>query len=358
LELKPFVRAKRTPEYLRKPVFCVACYPTGEIVKVHADDPRELLEIVSHAEMVWINCSVKSLRKDAIKVLETLGFYPTLIPALLEDRYSSYEDLETQLGLMFPAIQVKKLTVKALPLIILIRKGLILTIHTERVTRVQKFIHYADTFMRKIPQNAPWNDKQSIILNRIIDENNEANFEGLRAIEEESSEIGERLGNPSVEISKVVPEILRVRKAITTYLSILWATLEVINTLRYGDAEMITDDERLLERFEIRATEVNRSIRLGENLAEALAASLAVMQGVYNTQLQALSNRLALIITWLTILGTAVMVPNTLATIYGMQGVNLPMSHMILTLVASTVGATWLAYWFIKKKGWLPKKIV
>jgi len=41
------------------------------------------------------------------------------------------------------------------------------------------------------------------------------------------------------------------------------------------------------------------------------------MQSIYNNQLQSMNNRFALVTAYLTVLGTAFLVPNTIATIAG-----------------------------------------
>jgi magnesium transporter len=62
------------------------------------------------------------------------------------------------------------------------------------------------------------------------------------------------------------------------------------------------------------------------------------------------------VITWLTILGTAVLVPNTLATIFGFafavdQDV---LVWTMLVLVIATVNATLLAYWWVMRRVNIP----
>jgi len=69
---------------------------------------------------------------------------------------------------------------------------------------------------------------------------------------------------------------------------------------------------------------------------------------------------MAMIMTYLTILGTAVLVPNTLATIFGNSAFAMTPSDRgwyIALLVVSTVIATYLAFWWAKRSGWIPKKM-
>jgi len=150
-----------------------------------------------------------------------------------------------------------------------------------------------------------------------------------------------------------------MKHALMVYLNGLWQTVDVLNTLRYGDPELLTDDERLLERIGALVIEVNYQVQLAEHMGEVLASGLEVMQSIYNNQLQILNNKLALLVGYLTVLGTAVLVPNTIATIFGVPFFTfgpefLPYYLLIITL--STVLSIAIAYWWVKKSGLLPKK--
>jgi magnesium transporter len=66
-----------------------------------------------------------------------------------------------------------------------------------------------------------------------------------------------------------------------------------------------------------------------------------------------------MVITYLTILGTALLVPNTLATIFGNSAFNMDAGDIgwyITLLVVSTTIATTGAFWWVRKVGWMPKK--
>ena len=100
----------------------------------------------------------------------------------------------------------------------------------------------------------------------------------------------------------------------------------MVNSLRYGDADTITDNQKVLNKIGLLADDLNRQISLSEHMSEVLASGLEVLQSLYNNQLQILNNRMSLTMTWLTILGTAVLVPNTLATIFGFA-LNVDLQH-------------------------------
>ncbi|HEV8358823.1 MAG TPA: CorA family divalent cation transporter [Candidatus Thermoplasmatota archaeon] len=340
---------------------CVAITQTGKPTRLTGNSPSSFMECLDTSTLAWVNFQVDDLAKDGELVATLLGFSGSLVGILLKHDTDAYEDLETELGLRLPVIKVENLQVSVLPLLVLVRRGLVLTIHEAgKVTRIARFAKYADTFMRKIPADAAWNDKLTIVLTRLINENNERNFDGLRTIEDEGDKIGESLVDPGTDRRQLGLRIYEMKHALIVYLNALWGSLDVIQSLRYGDAEVISDDETLLARVGILADDVTRHIQLSEHMSEVLASGLEVVQSIYNNQLQILNNRLALLVGWLTLLGTAVLVPNTLGTILANPAYNLTprdAGWYTALIVASTVLSTGAAWWWVRKSGWLPPKV-
>ena len=255
-----------------------------------------------------------------------------------------------------PAVTVQNLEVRVNPLVILMRKGLILTMAGGEVVRLVRFSRYADTFFRKIPKNALWQDALTLALIRILDENNDRNFDHLREIESQADELSKDLMDPKTPRSKLGPAIYGMKHALITYMNVLWATLDVINSLRYGDAEVITDDTKILERITVLSADVTQQLGLSEHMSEVLASGLEVLQTIYNNQLQMLNNRLAWLATWLAIVGTALLVPNTLATIYGTAiGEHLSYDFIFYSLIIGSLLSAVIVFIVLKWKGWMPR---
>lgn len=344
-----------------KQAFCVALPITGgRPLKLTGDNPHDFISFLKDSSVAWLNFPVKDIKKDGEIIGMSLGFSSSLVPTLLSGYLSAYEDRDTEMGLMLPAVAVKKFDVLISPILILIRKDLIVTIHEENVNRLIRLSRYADAFMRKIKPNLILEDKLTIILTRLIDENINRNFDHLRQIEAQGDELSKILMDPMMPRGMIAPEIHNMKHALISYMDTLWATLDVVNSLRHGDAELISDSPKLLARVGILSDDVNRHIALSEHMSDVLASGLEVLQSIYNNQLQILNNRLALVMTWLTILGTAVLVPNTIATVLGNAAFNMgPQDRgwYLVLLVSSTIIATWAAYWWIKKKGLMPIKV-
>jgi magnesium transporter len=355
------IEANQT-EVFQKPWFCVALSSGGTIFKTDAESPADFMDILNESVIAWVDRWTDDFDKDAPFAAAQLGFGEPLITSLTGDSRLTYQDFDTEMGIKLPSIQVRQFEVEPHPLLMLMRRNFVFTVHPRSVDRrFTRIRRYSDIVLKKIPNNVTPGDKLTLLLMRIIDETNQRNFEHLRQIEERGDELNKDLMNSETPRDKLGPEIYDMKHALITYLNALWQTVDVLHDLRYGDAELVTDDQKILYRLSLLAEDVQRQIGLAEHLSEVLASGLEVLQSIYNNQLQALNNRMAMVMTYLTIIGTAVLVPNTLATILGNSAFAMgpkDVGWYWALLVGSTVVATALAYWWVKRRGWLPRKAV
>jgi magnesium transporter len=337
---------------------CVSLPHSGKPVKVVGNSPTEFISTLQDSTLAWLNFTVDDLEKDGSDIAVRLGFSASLISAVMKGYYAAFEDRDTEMAIMVPAVRITGLDLKSFPLILLVRKDLIVTIHSCEVERLILFSRYADSFLRKLPLEMDQSDKLTMMLVRILDENNSYNFEHLREIEEQSDQMSEMLLDPNAPRIEIGKNIYKMKHTLISYLNTLWRTQDVLHSLRYGDAELVSDNAKSLAQIGLLVEDVNRQISLSEHMSEVLASGLEVMQALYNNQLQILNNRMALTMTWLTILGTAVLVPNTLATIFGFVFNDISLELLIWSMSVmsvATVGATYLAYWWVKRWIHLPK---
>ena len=340
--------------------FCVSLLKDGQTFKSGSMDPQDFVHMIDLASVTWIDYWAVDFNKEAPEIASLLGFSNHLIGSLLKCSTSAYEDFDSELGLLLPAVHVQEFDVHTTPLLILMRNNFILTIHTAEIRRFLRVRRYAETFMKKIPTNASPADRVTMLLIRLIDENNSRNFDHLREIEASGDHLHKILSDQTTPRNILGPEIYKMKHALITYLGALWATLDVLNTLRYGDPELLTDDDRLLERVGALSTDVNGQISLAEHLSEVLASGLEVLQSIYNNQLQVLNNKLALLVAYMTIFGTAFLVPNTIATALSNPAFGMTPSDAwwyVILLVVSTIASAFIAYWWVKEKGWFPSKV-
>ena len=121
---------------------------------------------------------------------------------------------------------------------------------------------------------------------------------------------------------------------------------------------MITDDTAILQKVGILSTDLTGQISISEQMSSVLASGLEVLQSIYNNELTILNNRLSLLAVWMAILGTAFIVPNTIATVFGTAiGDHLEWHTMLIILIISTIVSMFFVYWFVKKRNILPPKV-
>jgi magnesium transporter len=324
----------------------------GQVERIIEKPLEEYLQQIPRASVAWVDYTSHDIGKDLEKIMTTMGFNQLPPQKILSSFFSSYEDADTELGIMMPSVIVQNFDIKVRPLIILIKDNIIMTVHDEDIVRLIKFFRYAPTFMKKITADSKA-DKITLMLERIIDENNDRNFEYLREIEKHGEEISRRLIDEDYNKKAIAHEIYNMKHVLITYLDVLWATKDVIENLRYGDADLITDDDKLLGRIGILSDNIDRHIELSEQMSNVLASGLEVMQSIYNNQLQTMNNRFALVTAYLTVLGTAFLVPNTIATIAGsgvLIGGETIANHWwyMPFLIGSTVVATVGSYLWVR----------
>ena len=337
--------------------FCVALRKDGTTIETEGRNVEEFFDLINTSSVSWVDYIIEDIKNDAPKIAKAIGFSDQLINTLLKSGRHGYEDLDREMGLLIPALIVKGFDVHTDPLIILMKENLVVTLHTTEIKRFFRLRRYAKIFMKKIKPQLSRPDKITLILIRIIDEHNSRNFDHLREIEDCSDKISEKLASVDTPREIIGKDIHCMKHALIVYLTGLWETVDVLNTLRYGDPELLTDDPKLLKRVAGLVEEVNNQIGLAEHMSEVLASGMEVMQSIYNNQLQILNNKLAMLVAYLTVIGTAVLVPNTLATALSNPAFQMgpqDSGWYITLLIISTVVSTAIAYWWVKKRGLLP----
>lgn len=340
--------------------FCVSLLKDDTTTEKEVRDVDELLGLIESSSVSWVDYIVEDLGKDAPKVATSIGFSSQLVDTLISGQSESgYQDFDTEMGVLVPVIYSKEFDVTINYLLILLRKNMVVTIHTTAATRFFRLRRYGRIFMRKIKPKLARRDKITMILTRILDENNSRNFDALRGLEKCADSVSEKLSKIDTPREKIGEDIHAMKHALMVYMNGLWQTVDVLNTLRYGDPELLSDNKRLLERIGALVIETNYQIELAEHMSQVLASGLEVMQSIYNNQLQILNNRLALMVAYLTILGTAVLVPNTIATIFGVPFFTFGEGFLLyyaLIIIGSTVLSIAIAWMWVKRSGLLPDK--
>src|SRR5438445_11275637 len=293
--------------------------------------------------LTWIECVVDNLLVEKPKILENLGI--AMDPAILLSGYmSSYEDKGETLGLMIPFVVTSNNKTQTSPLLIFIKKDLIVTNHDDYGGKITRLYNYSNTLLRKLPKEPDsWANRQTLLVARIIDEISETNFLILRLIVDRTEQLELDLaGSRQIERDLSV-ELSNMKTSLLTFLNAVWATYDTVHNLKYGDADMISDDDAILAKFEVILGRLDRQIQMSENVMQMIATGINVIQ----TQV---SNKLALLVVWFTVAGTAVLVPNTLATVFSLFPIHqYTFGWMIATIIASTIVSAFVTYKYTKR---------
>jgi len=315
----------------------------GSPIKKPTVDISELPGMISSGNLTWIECVVDSIIDDAPKILEKTGVTMDAT-TLLSGYVSSYEDRGDTLGLMIPFVVPGNNKTLTAPILIFMKKDLIITIHDDYGGKITRLYNYAPTLLRKLPKEADsWADRQTILLARIIDEISEANYSILRLIVERAEQFEIDLAGSRQVTRDISLELSNMKTSLLTFLNAIWATYDTVHNLKYGDAEMVSDDEIILGRFEVILGRLDRQIQMSENVMQMVATGANVVQ-------TEVTNKVTILIIWWTVAGTAELVPNTIATVFGLYPNHELMFWPIVgTIMGSAALATGVAYFYVRK---------
>jgi magnesium transporter len=356
-------------EVMQKRWFCMGLEASGKTFRQDAESATNFLDIVNKSKVAWVDYVTDDPMKDLSVVAAQMGFTEGFISNLSCCDQLNYQDFDTEMWLSFPSIQIRGTEVKAYPLIILIRKNLVLTIHVRLVDkRFIRLRRYSETILKKIPIDIAPEDRLTILLSRILEANNDSNFRHLRVIEEFGDELNRDLMNQTTDKATLGPKIYMMKHALIIYLNALWESVDVLQAIRYGDAELLTDDQKIVNLFAVMVEQVKSQIGLSEHMSEVLASGIEATQAIYNNQLTIannqltisnnqltiFNNRLAKLVAYLTIIGTALLIPNTIGTIlgnsvwvYGPENLGL---YLLLMVGATLFGSLLMWYWVKKNR--------
>jgi len=355
------------PDLSQKRWFCASLDASGKTFRQEADSPTSFIKVINNSVVSWVDYITDDPEKDLPIVATQMGFTEPFILFLSSGTLLNYQDFDNEMWMRFPSIQIRGTEVKAHALMILINKNTVFTVHMRNVDkRFIRLRRYSEAILRKIPVEAVPRDKLTMLLSRIIDANNDSNFRHLRVIEEFGDDLNKDLMDPKTDKAQLGPKIYEMKHALIIYMDGLWESVDVLHAMRYGDAELLTDDERLLNGVSIMIDQVKSQLGLSEHMSEVLASGIEATQAIYNNQLTIannqltiLNNRFAQLAAYLAIVGTAVLIPNTIATMLGntvwIYGPEDLWWYLIL-MISSTAGGSLLMWYWINRRGLLPKE--
>ncbi len=346
--------------------FCVSLDSEGKTSKMEADSPAKFHEVLSKSVAAWVDYITDDPCKDLPIVAAEMGFSESLVSFLTSGTVLNYQDFDSEMWMQLPSIQIRGTAVTAYSMSLLIKKNLVFTVHLRNVDkRFIRLRRYSEAILRRIPVDVASKDRLTILLSRIIDANNDSNFRHLRVIEEFGDELNRDLMDANTDRTQLGPKIYEMKHALIIYMNALWESVDVLHAIRYGDAELLSDDEKMLNLVSIMVDQVKSQLGLSEHMSEVLASGIEATQAIYNNQLTVannqltiLNNRFAQLAAYLAIIGTAVLIPNTIATMLGnsvwVYGPRDIWAYLALIIGTTAIG-TALMWWYIKRRGLLPE---
>ena len=303
---------------------------------------EEAAQTLSIGNLTWIECVVDDIVDETPKILEKLDI--KMDPKVLLSGYvTAYEDVGDTLGIMLPFIVTGDSRTQTSPILIFMKKDLIVTIHDDYGGKITKLYNYSNSLMRKLPKEPDqWADRQTILLFRLMDEVSETNFSSLRTIVEQAEQLEIDLAGSRQSDRDVGYELSNMKRSLLTFLNAVWATHDTVRNVKFGDPDMLTDDDDILEKFEVILGRLDRQIQMAENVMEVISTGVTIIQ-------TETSNQLTKLIVWLTVAATAVLVPNTIATIFGIPDLQISWTWVIPILAASTFISVIITYRWTKQ---------
>ena len=310
----------------------------GVPLKDNVSSIRDIRPNIDEYSLSWLECVVDDVKTGSKEIAKEFGI-PLEPASVLGGYYSNYEDAGDVLGITVPLIKFSGGTVDALSVLIYIARDKIISIHDEEAEKLLRLSGFAEGIMKKLPNSKEsWADRQTILFARIIDEISERNYDTLRLIVEKAQTLEIEMTDEKTMSKDIAEEMSNIKRSIITFLTAVWATHTTVHSLRYGDPEMLSDKDEILSRFDIILADLDRQIQLAEQVLEVLATGVNVIQ-------TNITNRLSTIILWLTVIGTAVLVPNTLATVFAIIPEPTSMFPILLSiLIISTLLSSVIAY--------------
>ena len=336
-----------SPIAMLKTVSIAGLEGEGVPFKKESINLEEAAKIVSLGNLTWIEVVVDDIVAETPQILERLNI--NMNPSTLLSGYiTEYEDAGDTLGIMVPFMFTGESRTQTSPCLIFMKKDLILTIHDDYGGKITKLYNYSTSLMRKLPQSPEsWAERQTMLLFRLLDEVSETNFSVLRSIVERAEQVEVDLAGARQVSRDLSLELSNMKRAVLSFLNAVWATHDIVRNLKYGDPDMLSDDDDVLEKFEVVLATLDRQIQMAENVLEVISTGITAI----NTES---SNQLTKLIVWLTVAATAVLVPNTLATIFGIPDLEISFTWVIPVLILATVFSSVITYRWTKQYRVLP----
>ena len=139
-------------ELTQKRWFCMSLDSSGKTFKQEAENPNSFLEVINRSVVAWVDFITDDPLKDLPFVASQLGFSESFISTASGVNQLNYQDFDSEMFMKLPSIQIRGSEVKAHPLLFLIRKNMVFTMHVRLVDkRFIRLRRYSEAILKRIP---------------------------------------------------------------------------------------------------------------------------------------------------------------------------------------------------------------
>ena len=115
--------------------FYVSINESGKTFKQESESPTAFLEVTKNSAIAWIDYITDDMSKDLPQIAAQIGFSENFVTYLSSGNQLNYEDFDDELLMRLPSIQIRGNDVKAYPLMIMIKKNTVFTVHVRLVDK-------------------------------------------------------------------------------------------------------------------------------------------------------------------------------------------------------------------------------
>ncbi len=254
-------------------------------------------------DFLWIDAQGE---QEASEALQQLKISEVFRARLFEKSFSRYESFEHFSYIYYRLMSSDSVEAQPVPLSVFMGKDYILTAHLASDIPEKVFQNFSALVQRK-------RISTSLVLWKLLDFAVTRNGRIIEVIEDAMETMEE-----DVIAGKFRTEsIFRLKRALIANNKVAWHGRELVMNFKKGVVSFVDSTHAFLPLYDDLYDDLVYQLDISETLREVLTDSLNIHVSVISNNLNRSIQRLTHVTVVLTVLATAALVPNTVATIFG-----------------------------------------
>ena len=112
-------------ELPQKRWFCMSIDKSGKTLRQDAESPNSFLETICRSSVAWVDYMTDDPMKDLPVVAAQMGFSEAFVFSLSSRDQLNYQDLDTEMWMRLPSVQIRGTEVTAYPLMVLMKNNVV-----------------------------------------------------------------------------------------------------------------------------------------------------------------------------------------------------------------------------------------